>query len=192
MTFYTRKAALHAQDALHNIKTLDGVSTPEITLFRFDSFSGSDAAHVPTFPPSVGDMQKAPRILPEISGGGRNGTRVTSLSDITDSAGIIMISRPRIDVLRVRGFQEHRRKWFVPSCPLVHRVEVAERHRDVNQMEKFEANLFFAPKRNSCSRGKLSELWHFAVVTSRVKLFTLQVVKSIFFIPRPVQIHRPH
>lgn len=26
MTFYTRKAALKAQDALHNIKTLGGVS----------------------------------------------------------------------------------------------------------------------------------------------------------------------
>lgn len=27
VTFYTRKAALKAQDALHNIKTLGGVST---------------------------------------------------------------------------------------------------------------------------------------------------------------------
>lgn len=26
VTYYTRKAALRAQDALHNIKTLDGVS----------------------------------------------------------------------------------------------------------------------------------------------------------------------
>lgn len=31
MTFYTRKAALKAQDALHNMKTLDGVSSVQIS-----------------------------------------------------------------------------------------------------------------------------------------------------------------
>lgn len=34
VTYYTRKAALRAQDALHNIKTLDGVSTISKPLFK--------------------------------------------------------------------------------------------------------------------------------------------------------------
>lgn len=33
MTFYTRKAALEAQNALHNIKTLTGVSVPPLIVF---------------------------------------------------------------------------------------------------------------------------------------------------------------
>lgn len=41
VTFYTRKAALKAQDALHNIKTLNGVSTKKknTSLFVFIIFS---------------------------------------------------------------------------------------------------------------------------------------------------------
>lgn len=33
VTFYTRKAALEAQNALHNIKTLTGVSVPPLIVF---------------------------------------------------------------------------------------------------------------------------------------------------------------
>ena len=34
MTFYTRKAALDAQNALHNIKTMPGVSSNDYSLAK--------------------------------------------------------------------------------------------------------------------------------------------------------------